>query len=156
MSKVVLDISTPLDGFVAGPSPTLEIPLGQGGEQLHEWAFGLASWRASHGLEGGEESADSDLLARGLVASRAVVMGGGCSAAARGRGPRTRTRLLVGGRSALPQARVRSHAPEREPLELGENVLEPHADRSRVVAATRRSASFPPCPTGPRRRLSPG
>ena len=107
MSKVVLDISTSLDGFVAGPNPTLEIPLGQGGEQLHEWAFGLASWRASHGLEGGEESADSDLLARGLVASRAVVMGGGCSAAARGRGPSTRTRAAGGGTIRLSASGMR-------------------------------------------------
>jgi hypothetical protein len=59
MGKVVLDISTSLDGFVAGPSPSLEDPLGAGGEQLHEWVVGLASWRASHGLEGGEESSAS-------------------------------------------------------------------------------------------------
>ena len=28
-----------LDGYVAGPDPSLEYPLGVGGERLHEWAF---------------------------------------------------------------------------------------------------------------------
>jgi dihydrofolate reductase len=75
MGKVVLDISTSLDGFVAGPNPSLETPLGEGGEQLHEWIFGLASWREQHGLEGGEQNADSGLVAEGLASTGAVVMG---------------------------------------------------------------------------------
>ena len=70
MGKVVLDISASLDGFVAGPNPSLDDPLGEGGEALHEWVVGLASWRASHGLEGGEENDVSELDAEGL-ASRA-------------------------------------------------------------------------------------
>jgi hypothetical protein len=32
----IVDITTSLDGFVAGPNPTLEDPLGEGGERLHE------------------------------------------------------------------------------------------------------------------------
>jgi dihydrofolate reductase len=75
MGKVVLDISTSLDGFVAGPNPSLEHPLGEGGELLHEWVIGLASWRERHGLTGGEASADSDMLAESLAATGAVVMG---------------------------------------------------------------------------------
>jgi dihydrofolate reductase len=75
MGKVVLDISTSLDGFVAGPNPSLEDPLGQNGERLHEWAFGLGSWRASHGLEGGEQNAESEMIAEGLASQGAVVMG---------------------------------------------------------------------------------
>jgi hypothetical protein len=39
MAQLILDISMSLDGFVAGPNPGLEHPLGEGGEQLHEWAF---------------------------------------------------------------------------------------------------------------------
>ena len=35
--RVRLDISLSLDGFVAGPTPTLEEPLGAGGELLHEF-----------------------------------------------------------------------------------------------------------------------
>jgi dihydrofolate reductase len=40
MGKVIADISMSLDGFVTGPDQTPEEPLGKGGEQLHEWAFG--------------------------------------------------------------------------------------------------------------------
>src|SRR3982750_3583695 len=54
MTRVTADISISADGYVAGPDPTLEEPLGAGGEQLHEWAFRLAAWREPHGLAGGE------------------------------------------------------------------------------------------------------
>ena len=57
-----------LDGFVAGPNPSLTEPLGEGGEQLHEWVVRLASWRRDHGLEGGETTAD-DRLVQELVGS---------------------------------------------------------------------------------------
>jgi hypothetical protein len=36
MPRVICDISMSLDGFIAGPNQTLEQPLGEGGEQLHE------------------------------------------------------------------------------------------------------------------------
>jgi dihydrofolate reductase len=75
MAKVRCEISMSLDGFVAGPNPTLEEPLGVGGNLLHEWAFAAASWRDSHGLEGGEKNADSDVIAESLRATGAVVMG---------------------------------------------------------------------------------
>jgi dihydrofolate reductase len=75
MSKVVLDITTSLDGFVAGPDDGPELPLGRGGERLHEWIVRLASWREPHGLEGGETDASSALVEEGLVASGAVLMG---------------------------------------------------------------------------------
>ena len=75
MSKVTAEISVSLDGFVAGPYPTLEDPLGAGGEQLHEWAFRLAAWRRPHGLEGGEVDVDSAMVEESLAANGAVVMG---------------------------------------------------------------------------------
>jgi len=75
-AKLKLDISMSLDGFVAGPNQTLEEPLGEGGEQLHEWAFRLASWREPHGLSGGDaEAVDNEVVAEGLRATGAVVMG---------------------------------------------------------------------------------
>jgi len=52
-----------LDGYVTGPDPRPEAPLGDGGEQLHDWVTRLASWRARHGLEGGETGPDDELLA---------------------------------------------------------------------------------------------
>jgi dihydrofolate reductase len=75
MARLICDISISLDGFVAGPNPTLEEPLGEGGELLHEWAFAATSWRESHGLEGGEKNADSDVIEESLRATGAVVMG---------------------------------------------------------------------------------
>jgi dihydrofolate reductase len=73
--KVVLDISVSLDGFVAGPNPTLEQPLGVGGERLHEWTVGLASWRERHGESGGARTADDEVVAESLAATGAVVIG---------------------------------------------------------------------------------
>ncbi|MBA2643327.1 MAG: dihydrofolate reductase family protein [Actinobacteria bacterium] len=73
--KVVLDISTSLDGFVAGPNPTLGEPLGRGGERLHEWVFELASFRERHGKSGGVRNADDEVVAESLAATGAVVMG---------------------------------------------------------------------------------
>ena len=75
MGKVVLDISSSLDGFVAGPNPTLELPLGEGGEQLHEWVVRLASWRERHGESGGATGADDEVVAEGLASAGAVLMG---------------------------------------------------------------------------------
>ena len=75
MTKVRVDITTSLDGFVAGPNQTLEHPLGENGERLHEWAFAAASWRERHGLSGGEANADSDVIEESQDATGAVVMG---------------------------------------------------------------------------------
>ena len=75
MSKVVAEISTSLDGYVAGPNPTLENPLGEGGDQLHEWAVRLKSWRETHGLPDGESGPDDELLAESVATTGAVVMG---------------------------------------------------------------------------------
>jgi dihydrofolate reductase len=76
MARLTLDISMSLDGFIAGPNQTLEQPLGEGGEGLHEWAFRLASWREPHGLSGGETNvADDEVVAETIQATGAVVMG---------------------------------------------------------------------------------
>lgn len=75
MGKVVAEISTSLDGYVAGPNPTLENPLGEGGDQLHEWAVRLKSWRETHGLPDGESGPDDELLAESVATTGAVVMG---------------------------------------------------------------------------------
>jgi dihydrofolate reductase len=75
MGKLFIDISTSLDGFVAGPNQTLDEPLGRGGEQLHEWVFGLKAWREPHGLEGGETGPASELVEESLARTGATVMG---------------------------------------------------------------------------------
>jgi len=75
MPQLKLDITMSLDGFVAGPNQTLEEPLGQGGERLHEWGYGLKSWREAHGRSGGEVNADSEILEEAMAGTGAVVMG---------------------------------------------------------------------------------
>ena len=124
MGKVVLEISTSLDGFVAGPNPTLEEPLGQGGEGLHEWAIGVASWRESHGLTGGETNADSELMAEGIASTGSVVMGRKMFSG--GAGPWENDSNARGWWGDDPPFRkpvfvVTHHA--REPLELGETTF---------------------------------
>jgi dihydrofolate reductase len=75
MSKIFADISVSLDGYIAGPNPTLKEPLGQGGEQLHEWVFKLAAWRKPHGMTGGETNSDSAIMEESTANTGAVIMG---------------------------------------------------------------------------------
>jgi len=75
MSRLTCTISISLDGYVAGPDPGPDRGLGAGGEELHEWIFGLASWREMHGREGGERNVDSDMLQEGLDATGAIIVG---------------------------------------------------------------------------------
>jgi dihydrofolate reductase len=75
MGRVVVNITASLDGFVAGPSPTLEEPLGKNGEWLHEWVTATDSWREQHGLEGGESNSDSEIVKESVEAAGAYVMG---------------------------------------------------------------------------------
>jgi dihydrofolate reductase len=75
MTKLTADITMSLDGFVAGPNPSLEDPLGEGGEALHEWAFRLKQWREAHGLEGGEDDVDGEVVDESLAAAGATIMG---------------------------------------------------------------------------------
>ena len=75
MGKVRFAISTSLDGFLAGPEPSPEEPLGRGGMQLHEWAFGLEAWRRPHGLEGGERNASTSVVEESLANVGAYLMG---------------------------------------------------------------------------------
>jgi len=69
------EISVSLDGFVAGPNQSEEHPLGEGGEQLHEWVIKLAAWREQHGHEGGEVNASTPLAEEATAGVGAVTMG---------------------------------------------------------------------------------
>jgi dihydrofolate reductase len=73
--QTFLNITMSVDGFVAGPNQTLEQPLGEGGEDLHEWILGLESWRRQHGLEGGEATTDDELVREASERTGAYVMG---------------------------------------------------------------------------------
>jgi dihydrofolate reductase len=75
MSKLRCHISTSLDGFVAGPNQSAENPLGEGGEELHQWAFALAAWREVHGHEGGEVNESGRIVEESRANVGAGVMG---------------------------------------------------------------------------------
>jgi len=63
------------DGFITGPNDGLDQPLGEGGERLHEWVYGLASWRERHGLEGGTTDSDAEVLEEAFATTGAMLMG---------------------------------------------------------------------------------
>jgi dihydrofolate reductase len=75
MSKLQFEISVSVDGYVAGPNQSEEHPLGEGGEQLHEWVIKLKAWREQHGREGGEVNASSEIVERAMENVGAVIMG---------------------------------------------------------------------------------
>lgn len=75
MSSVTCQISISLDGFVAGPNQSVENPIGEGGMRLHEWAVVTDSWREQQGLEGGERSADAEVVDQVFQGVGAFIMG---------------------------------------------------------------------------------
>ncbi len=75
MAKLKCGIAVSLDGFVAGPNPSEQHPLGEGGMQLHEWAFELAAWRIPHGRDGGAVNASTPIVEQSLANVGAVIMG---------------------------------------------------------------------------------
>jgi dihydrofolate reductase len=75
LSRFRLEITMSLDGYVAGPNQTLANPLGDGGEQLHDWMVGLRSWRERHGKEGGTTGPDDEIAAESMKNIGATIMG---------------------------------------------------------------------------------
>src|SRR3954451_13335289 len=77
MTRLVVDISVSLDRFVAGPNQSLEDPLGENGERLHDWVVATKQFNEAHGRsgEGGETGVDNDIGAEHLADKGATVMG---------------------------------------------------------------------------------
>ncbi len=75
MGKVLFDLSMSLDGFMAGPDVSLELPLGEGGERIHQWMSDLAVWREPQGLAGGQTNKNSEVVDEIDQATGAFVMG---------------------------------------------------------------------------------
>ena len=77
MSKVRVHIAVSADGYVAGPNQSEKDPLGEGGEQIHDWMLALKAWREPHGREGGEVNASSAILEEANDNIGAEIMGRG-------------------------------------------------------------------------------
>jgi dihydrofolate reductase len=75
MGKVKAEITMSVDGYVAGPNQSRETPLGEGGEELHEWMVQTKAFAELHGRSGGEEGPDSDLVGETHAGVGAIVMG---------------------------------------------------------------------------------
>ena len=75
MAILRLNITMSLDGYVAGRNQSVTHPLGEGGEQLHEWAFATRTFRAVHGIEGGATGPDDDIAAQYFQNVGATIMG---------------------------------------------------------------------------------
>jgi dihydrofolate reductase len=75
VSSVTCNISISLDGFVAGPDQSMDNPIGVGGMRLHEWVFATDSWRRQHGVDGGERTADSEVVEEVVAGVGAYIMG---------------------------------------------------------------------------------
>jgi dihydrofolate reductase len=124
MAKLRFRISMSLDGFVAGPSQSVDQPLGVGGMSLHEWVFPLAAWRSRVGLAGGEVNASTPVIEESFTNIGATVMGrnmfGGQP------GPWDRGTPWTGWWGAEPPFRhpvfVLTHHP-RDPLSLGDTTF---------------------------------
>jgi len=75
MSTLTSQMSISLDGFVAGPNQSVENPIGEGGMRLHQWALATDSWRAQHGVEGGEHNIDAQVVEGLMRDNGAYIMG---------------------------------------------------------------------------------
>jgi dihydrofolate reductase len=62
MTKVIFDISMSLDGFVTASNIRPKEPMGDGGQRLHEWAFG-------------DDDRNRELLAEAVNSIGAVIAG---------------------------------------------------------------------------------
>ncbi|OEJ96511.1 dihydrofolate reductase family protein [Streptomyces thermolilacinus] len=75
MSKVFASLGISLDGYVAGPHAGPDNPLGDGGERLHAWLYGVEAWRNRQGPGGGETGRSGLVVAETFDRAGAYVMG---------------------------------------------------------------------------------
>ena len=64
-----------LDGYGAGPGQSLEDPLGQGGESLHEAFVATRTFKRLYDMGDGTTGVDDDFAARGMANLGAWIMG---------------------------------------------------------------------------------
>jgi len=75
MTKLRFNITMSTDGYVAGPRQSVENPLGEGGGQLHQWAFAVRTFRQMHGMEGGDTGPDDEIAAELVANIGGTIMG---------------------------------------------------------------------------------
>lgn len=76
MSKVkVSAFSISLDGYGAGPSQSLDNPLGVGAEELHQWMLPTIMFQRMMGKEDGPEGTNNDFVEKSMENIGAWIMG---------------------------------------------------------------------------------
>jgi dihydrofolate reductase len=75
MPKLKFVSSMSLDGYVAGPNQSLENPLGEGGQALHEWFFATQTFQEMYGDGSGSTGLDDDQARAWNENVGAVIMG---------------------------------------------------------------------------------
>jgi dihydrofolate reductase len=75
MSQLKFDITITLDGYVAGPNQSVENPLGEGADGIHDWALRTRAFAEMHGREGGETGTNDDVLRESFANIGATLMG---------------------------------------------------------------------------------
>jgi dihydrofolate reductase len=72
---IVHSFTISLDGYGAGPNQSKETPLGEGGEELHEWLVGTRMFKQMQKQEGGTTGIDNDFAERGMANIGAFILG---------------------------------------------------------------------------------
>jgi dihydrofolate reductase len=76
MSRLrVSSFAISIDGYSAGPSQSLENPLGVGGPEIMQWFFHTRTWKQMHGEEGGSTDLDDQFAQRGFRDVGAWILG---------------------------------------------------------------------------------
>ncbi len=76
MSKFrVHAFSISIDGYGAGPNQGLKEPLGENGEELHEWIFPTKTFKTLYGDGNGTTGTDDDYVKRGFENIGAWILG---------------------------------------------------------------------------------
>lgn len=72
---LVRSFTISLDGYGAGPSQSMDTPLGVGGEDLHDWLVNTRTFMRLQRKEGGDTGVDEDFAARGFTNIGAWILG---------------------------------------------------------------------------------
>lgn len=110
--------SISLDGYGAGPSQSVEEPLGRGGESLHEWMFSTKTFNQLSGEGIGTSGIDDDFTARGFQDVGAWILGRNMFGPVRGAWPDNSWKGWWGDNPPyhVPTFVLTHH--QREPLEM--------------------------------------
>jgi dihydrofolate reductase len=119
MTKLrVASFTLSLDGYGAGPNQSIENPLGENGESLHDWLIPTRTFRKMQGEDGGETGVNDDFAARGIDNLGAWILGRNMFGPVRGSWPDERWKGWWGDNPPYHvPVFVLTHHP-RKPLEM--------------------------------------